>query len=115
MPKTNIRYGEYDSIEDNEQFASRVSHDLRTYDKQGFVRFWEPGLELKTSDAGPISQKVLDELRADNFGFGNTAFDPESVPGYNVATLPILLSKDKSPSTGGTQRNRWRFEPLLET
>lgn len=87
MLESNLENGEYDSIEDNEKFAHRLSHDLRSHEKHLFIAFFEPRPELNHSEAGPTPKKFLEELRLMNFGFGNTSFDTES--GHMIATLPI--------------------------
>ena len=89
MLRANVENGEYDEIEDNEKFALRLTNDLRSHEKFIFVQFFEPRPELSSSPAGPTPQHTLEQLVKRNFGFGNTSFDTESVPGRTIATLPI--------------------------
>lgn len=87
----NVKNGDYESIDDNEKFSYRVMHDLHRHGKNVFIAFFEPMPENNESASvcGTTPQKHFEELRVMNFGFGNTSFDTESVPGRTIATLPI--------------------------
>lgn len=85
----NVKNGDYDNIDDNEKFSYRLTHDLHSYDKYTFVRFFEPWPENNGSALGPTPKKHFEHLRIMNFGFGTIHFDTESVPGRTIATIPL--------------------------
>jgi hypothetical protein len=87
--EANHKNHHYESIDYNEELAIRLTLDLRSRDKDMFVRFCEPRLGRRGSEHGPTPKKQLEHLRLMNFGFGNASFDNESVPGRTIATLPI--------------------------
>ncbi|KAG0652326.1 Cytochrome P450 [Hyphodiscus hymeniophilus] len=87
--EARLANGTYDSIEDNSDFADRLTDDLSGHSRNMFVAFLEPRLELDASDAGPAPQEQLEKFHRMNYGFGNISFDNESVPGRTIATLPI--------------------------
>lgn len=87
--EANHKNRDYERIDDNEEFANRLTNDLQSYDKHMFVRFFEPALGRNGSEHGPTPKMQLERLRLMNFGFGKVSFDNESVPGRVIATLPI--------------------------
>lgn len=50
--------------------------------------FFEPAPEFNEGALG-YPKSGVERLRSMNFGFGNSTFDIESVPGRTIATLPI--------------------------
>ena len=90
---SHLENGEYETFEDIERFAKRLTEDMREVgnDKHMLVTFLEPSPETNgnADSTKPQPKSYLETLRLNNFGFGVTSVDTQSSPGRSIATLPI--------------------------
>lgn len=103
--RSHLDRGEYETFEDSEKFARRLTEDLAAagHDKHMSIDFVEPADDawwniFQWDIFRWRSKKTdLEELHRMDMGFGPTAFDKVSVPGKTIATLPInvFLPSDK--------------------
>lgn len=90
----NLQKGQYDTFENGQEFAWRLSQDLNddwNSSRSGgfhdlFVAFDEP---LPSRDEEHVRRNREKHYEEFGYGFGDVEFDRESVEGKMIATLPI--------------------------
>jgi hypothetical protein len=89
--ETHLKNGDYDDFAESEKFAIRLTEDLHASgrDKHMRILFIEPRGDPDEDPQRPPPEKILEELRSMNFGFGSVSLDQTTVPGRTIATLPI--------------------------
>ncbi len=86
---------EYRGIAGSDEFSIRLMEDIRAITDNAHIAIWfhEPYSLQSEQDEKPSPEpefaELLEQFKAQNYGFGNASFDTESLPGRKIATLPI--------------------------